>query len=51
MSNIKETIEQLKEIYQWNSYMNKQRFISYAKAKYPFTDKEAQETENENNKM
>lgn len=46
MSNIKETIEQLKEIYQWNSYMNKQRFISYAKAKYPFTDKEAEQVWN-----
>lgn len=46
MKNIKETIEQLKEIYQWNGYMNKQRFTSYAKAKYPFTDKEAEQVWN-----
>lgn len=42
MTNIKEILEQLKEINQWCGYMNKERFISYAKAKYPFDDKEAE---------
>ena len=42
MINIKEILEQLKEINQWRGYMNKERFISYAKAKYPFDDKEAE---------
>ena len=42
MTNIKEILEQLKEINQWRGYMNKERFISYAKAKYLFDDKEAE---------
>lgn len=42
MTNIKQILEQLKEINQWCGYMNKERFISYAKAKYPFDDKEAE---------
>lgn len=42
MTNIKEVLEQLKEINQWRGYINKERFISYAKAKYPFDDKEAE---------
>lgn len=42
MTDIKEILEQLKEINQWRGYVTKQRFVSYAKAKYPFDDREAE---------
>lgn len=41
MKNIRETIEQVKQIREWNSYVNKERFASYAKAKAPLTDRQA----------
>ena len=42
MNNIRETIEQIKEISQWKGYVNKERFVSYAKAKARMTDKQSE---------
>ena len=42
MKNIKETINQLQELRTWSNYVNKERFISYAEAKYPLTNREAE---------
>ena len=35
MKNIKETLEQIKEIRNWSFCVNKERFMGYAKAMYP----------------
>lgn len=42
MYNIRQTIEQIKEIGQWKGYVNKERFVSYAKVKASMTDKQAE---------
>ena len=42
MKNIKETINQLDELRNWSSYVNKERFISYTEAKYSLTNREAE---------
>ena len=42
MKNIKETINQVEELRTWSSYVNKERLISYAEAKYPLTNREAE---------
>lgn len=41
MKNIKETINQVEELRTWNNYVNKERFVSYAEAKHPLTNREA----------
>lgn len=43
MKNIKETIDQLQELRNWSCYVNKERFISYTKAKYPLADCNAEQ--------
>ena len=43
MYNIRQIIEQIKEISQWKGYVNKERFVSYVKAKDPITDKQAED--------
>ena len=35
MKNIKETLEQIKEVRDWSFYVNKERFMGHAKAMYP----------------
>lgn len=42
MKNIKETINQVEELRTWNNYVNKERFVSYAEAKYPLSNREAE---------
>ena len=39
--SIKETFAQIQEISEWRGYITKQRFVGYAKAKAPYTDREA----------
>lgn len=41
MKNFKETINQIEELRTWNSYINKERFVSYIKAKYSLTNSES----------
>lgn len=38
---IKQTFDVVREIREWNGYLNKERFISYAKSKIPISDKQA----------
>lgn len=38
---INQTFDVIKKIIDWNSYLNKERFISYAKSKIPISDKQA----------
>lgn len=42
MKNIKETINQVEELRTWSNYINKERFVSYAEAKCPLTNREAE---------
>ena len=42
MKNIKETVNQLQELRNWSGYVNKERFISYAEAKYPLDRRESE---------
>ena len=42
MKNIKETINKIQELRNWNSYVNKERFTSYAEVKYSFTERQAE---------
>lgn len=42
MKNIKETINKIQELRNWNSYVNKERFVFYAEAKYSMTNREAE---------
>ena len=42
MKNIKETINQVDELRTWSNYVNKERFMSYAEAKLPMTNREAE---------
>lgn len=41
--SIRQTIEHVREIRNWNGYVNKERFIAYAKAKAPLSDNAAKE--------
>jgi hypothetical protein len=41
MKNVKETINKIQELRNWNSYVSKERFTSYAEAKYSLTDRQA----------
>ena len=38
MKNIKETLEQIKEVREWSFYVNKERFMGHAKVMYPTLD-------------
>lgn len=42
MKNIKETINQAEELRTWNSHVNKERFVSYAEAKYSLSSRESE---------